>query len=138
MNCVLQEVIMPINSISSGSAPLRPEPSRGPQPNQRTEAPERPARPDQTRPASTVNREVPGLDAATQNRLARNNEPAEPRNTETNNARESQQLRSRAAEADAEKSTASIDRADQARDALKARFEDVSRPKPEPRFEERV
>jgi hypothetical protein len=138
MNRVLQDVLMPINSISSGSLPLRPAPARGPQPTQRTEAPERPARPDQTIPASTVSRDVPGLDAATQNRLARNNEPAEPRDSESSSARESQELRSRAAEANAEQSNSSVDRADQARDALKARFEDVSRPKPEPRFEERV
>jgi hypothetical protein len=125
---------MPINSISSGSAPLRPEPSRSSQPSQRTEAPERVAPTEQTRPASVVNREVPGLDAATQNRTRDNSAPPKPNPNEISAA--TQELRSLANGDD--KPSASVDRADQARDALKARFEDVSRPKPEPRFEERV
>lgn len=130
---------MAINSISGNSLPMRPAaPGSGQRSEEkpaRQESAERVNRTEQNTPASIVQRDLPRLDAATREREQAGNQLQRPQPFETS-TNPPAELRSRDVEV-AEENTV-VDRADQARDALKARFEEISRPKPEPRFEARV
>ena len=139
---------MPINTISSSNPtlPARPEPPRSGQPARRDDAEPRVRRAEENAPparAESSQPELPGRDAATQQRLQQSNEVPTPKPfaRESNASINRQALRNPEPDdrsASAPPSDSRVERADQARDALQARFEESSRPKPEPSFEVRA